>query len=76
MYKDNLDDFDRIITLAEISVDVDEEYNNMSAEEKYGRLRDNEPTFLQYCCSLMNSGKIEKAVINEYTYKFEEIAES
>ena len=73
MYKDNLDDFDRVVTLDELSLEVDEEYNNMSEEEKYCRLRDNDPTFLQYCYSLMGSSKTEKAVINEYTYKFEKI---
>ena len=73
MYRDNLDDFDRIVTLDELRVEVDDVYNNMSEEEKYWRLRDNEPTFLQYCCSLMGSGKIEKAIINEYTYKFEKM---
>lgn len=73
MFRDNLDDFDRIVTLDELCAEVDDEYNNMSEEEKYCRLRDNEPTFLLYCCSLMRSGKIEKAIINEYTYKFEKM---
>ena len=75
MYKDNLDDFDRVVTLDELSIEVDEEYNNMSEDEKYRRLRDNEPTFLQYCRSLMGCSKIEKAVINEFTYKFEKIVD-
>lgn len=75
MYRDNLDDFDRVVTLDELSIEVDEEYNNMSEDEKYRRLRDNEPTFLQYCCSLMSFSKIEKAVINESTYKFEKIVD-
>ncbi len=73
MCRDNLDDFDRIVTLDELCAEVDEEYSNMSEEEKYCRLRDNEPTFLRYCYSLMRSGKIEKAIINEYTYKFEKM---
>lgn len=69
MYKDNLDDYDRIVTLEELTLEVEEEYKNMNSEEMYCRLRDNEPTFLQYCCSLMVSGKIEKMIINEYTNK-------
>jgi hypothetical protein len=73
MYKDNLDDFDRTITLVELRNEVDEEYKNMSDEEKYCRIRDNDPTFLRYCCSVMSSNNIEKGIINEYTYKFEKI---
>lgn len=48
----------------------------MNSEEMYCRLRDNEPTFLQYCCSLMVSGKIEKMIINEYTNKYEKIVDA
>lgn len=74
MYRDNLDDFDKVVTLIELLKEVDEGYKNMSGEEKYCRLRDCEPTFLEYCCSFMSSNKLGEALINEFTYKCEKIS--
>jgi hypothetical protein len=73
MYQDNLDDYDRIITLDELIKEVDEEHENMSEEEKYCRLRDCNPTFLHYCLSMMHFKKLDKALVNEFTYKFEKM---
>mgnify|MGYP000862962089 CR=1 FL=1 len=73
MYRDNLDDFDKIVTLSELQCEVEKEYKSMSEEEKYHRLRDCEPTFFEYCCSFMHTNNIEQALINEFTYKCEKL---
>lgn len=71
--REDYDDYDREISLDELSKEVDEEYEMMSEEEKYCRTRDCEPTFLQSALSLMNHQKMKKATINEYTYKIKMI---
>jgi len=73
MYRDydNFDDFDEVLTLSQLSKEVDEEYECMSEEEKYCRLRDCDPTFLEYCCSFMHSNNLDKITINRFNYKCE-----
>lgn len=65
--------YDKVVTLEEISKSVDEEYNSMSDEEKYCRLRDNDPTFFQYCHTFMIQHKLDKVLINIFTNKCEKI---
>jgi len=68
-YREDYGDHDRAVSLDVLSKEVDEEYEMMSEEEKYRRMRDCEPTFLQYVLSLMNHQKAENVTINEYTNK-------
>ncbi len=71
--REDYNDYDREISLDELSKEVDEEHDMMSEEEKYCRIRDCEPTFLQFALSSMNHQKMKKAIINEYTYKIKMI---
>jgi hypothetical protein len=71
--EDDLTQYDRVITLEDIEIEVEEEMGSMSEEEKFCRTRDASPTFLQYCLSFMTMAKIDKALINEYTHRCERI---
>lgn len=71
MYKEDLDVYDKEVSLENLSNEVDIEYNNMSDDEKHKRLLYNDPTFIQMGCSFMQINKLEKCIINEYTYKIE-----
>lgn len=68
--------FDKVLTSEELKIEMDKEYENMSEEEKYCRTRDCCPTFLQMCCTFMFSNKLEKIIINEFTYKIEKISDT
>ncbi len=61
--REDYNDYDREISLDELSKEVDEEHDIMSEEEKYCRMRDCEPTFLQFVLSSMNHQKKNKAII-------------
>ena len=67
--REDYNDYDREISLDELSKEVKEEYEMMSDEEKHFRAIDCEPTFLQFALSSMKHEKKKKAIINEYTYK-------
>ena len=71
--RENYQDYDRVVSLEEISNEIDEEIKYMSEQEKYTRARDADPTFLQSVMSSMINQKKNKAIINEYTYKIQMI---
>jgi len=72
--QEDLDVWDREITLEELSKEIDAEEEMMSEQEKYCRMRDGDPTFLVFVHSSMIHQKMDKAIINEHTKKIEKVS--
>lgn len=66
---------DNYYTLEELIMLVEEERENMSDQERYKRIRDCEPTFLENVLSWAQSNikdeQNEKIFLNEVTNKYE-----
>jgi len=54
-FRDGFEESSSIFTIEELDKAVDEEYSFMSEEEKYCRMRDVEPTYLEWVLSLASS---------------------
>lgn len=61
---------EEILTRDELQKRVDEEWSYMSEAEKSGRLRDGDPTFLEFVLSSMYSQNANKVELNEYTNEY------
>lgn len=64
---DDIELYTQVYTFSELKKEVDEEWESMSEEEKYLRLKDNSPTFKTYCLGFIAKEKDKKIEINEYT---------
>jgi len=73
--EEDLSMYDRVLTFEDVLKEVREERDNMSEEEEFCRLRDNDPTFIEWCWSVMHCNKWNKALINVHTYKCEKVTE-
>jgi len=62
------------LTLEELRILVEEERENMHSQERYIRIRDNDPTFLEYVLSWasqkLKDNPEAKILINELTYEY------
>ena len=61
---------DEILTREELKKRVDEEWDLMNEIEKSGRIRNGDPTFLEYVLSLMNNQNSNKVELNELTKQY------
>lgn len=76
-FKDGIEESSSIFTIEELDKAVEEEYSFMSEEEKYCRMRDGDPTYLEWVLSSV-SNKIkpgQKIEVDEDNHMYRIIEE-